>query len=225
MRKYYKYEINTTFANILCIIITIIATVPVWNIIVDTIFNIEYKYIGIFFFIYIIWMFLHEALHGIGHMVCGVKINELSFGALLEKSILFCLVRREVSKKNILISLIFPFIFIGLITYIIGILINCPLLIILSILNIGGACMDIIMFIQFIKLGSDITYIEPGDGTSFYIMSNNEIKKLVGLTKKEEGIYQERMFSNLNNKFIDVSKISIIIMILFVVLSGILIIL
>ena len=211
MRKYYKFEINTMFANVLCIIITLLAFIPIILIKGNFDFTIDYKSIGLLTFAYLFWMFLHEALHGLGHILCGVKVKDLSYGANLEKGVLFCLVRREVNKKGILISLIFPFFFIGVLTYIVGVIINSPLLIFLSILNIGGASMDLTMFIQFIKLGNDISYIEPGDGTSFYIVSNN-IDKLIGLQKVEEGEYNKEMFVNYDKKVFDVSKTSVILL-------------
>jgi len=212
MRKYYKFEIDTVKGNILCILITILAIIPAWNTIFKYIDDISIKEFGILFFVYLIWMFLHEALHGMGHILCGVKPKDLSYGAMLEKGILFCLVRREVSKKGILISLIFPFFFIGVVTYIIGLIISSPLLISLSILNIGGASMDLTMFLQFIRLGKDITYIEPGDGTSFYLMSDSNINKLYGLKKIEEGEYINDMFADRENKIFDISKSSILVL-------------
>lgn len=223
MRKYYKFEIDTVKGNILCILITIIAIIPAWNIMIKYIENINMKELGILFFAYLLWMFLHEILHGIGHIICGVKPKDLSFGASLEKSVLFCLVRREVNKKGILVSLIFPFFFIGIVTYIIGVIINSPLLISLSILNIGGASMDLTMFLQFIRLGEDITYIEPGDGTSFYLISNNNINKLYGLKKVEEGEYNKEMFLNKNNKVFDISKTSFLLLGIFFICCLILI--
>ena len=223
MRKYYKFEIDTVKGNILCILITIIAIIPAWNIMIKYIENINMKELGILIFAYLLWMFLHEILHGIGHIICGVKPKDLSFGASLEKSVLFCLVRREVNKKGILVSLIFPFFFIGIVTYIIGVIINSPLLISLSILNIGGASMDLTMFLQFIRLGEDITYIEPGDGTSFYLISNNNINKLYGLKKVEEGEYNKEMFLNKNNKVFDISKTSFLLLGIFFICCLILI--
>ena len=223
MRKYYKFEIDTVKGNILCILITIIAIIPAWNIMIKYIENINIEELGILFFAYLLWMFLHEILHGIGHIICGVKPKDLSFGASLEKSVLFCLVRREVNKKGILVSLIFPFFFIGIVTYIIGVIINSPLLISLSILNIGGASMDLTMFLQFIRLGEDITYIEPGDGTSFYLISNSNINKLYGLKKVEEGEYNKEMFLNKNNKVFDISKTSFLLLGIFFIFCLILI--
>ena len=223
MRKYYKFEIDTVKGNILCILITIIAIIPAWNIMIKYIENINMKEVGILIFAYLLWMFLHEILHGIGHIICGVKPKDLSFGASLEKSVLFCLVRREVNKKGILVSLIFPFFFICIVTYIIGVIINSPLLISLSILNIGGASMDLTMFLQFIRLGEDITYIEPGDGTSFYLISNSNINKLYGLKKVEEGEYNKEMFLNKNNKVFDISKTSFLLLGIFFIFCLILI--
>lgn len=222
MRKYYKYKINLTFGNILAIIVFVLATIPAFIFSDGYVIDYDIKFLSIFLLVYLLWTFLHEILHGIGHMICGVKRNELSFGAYLEKGILFCLVRREVNKKGILVSLLFPFFFIGVVTYIIGLLINNQLLILLSIFNISGASIDLLMFYNFIKLGNDITYIEPGDGTSFYIMSNRDINKLTGFTLLEKGEYNKDMF-NIQNKVFDISKSSIVILGLIVVMSLVLI--
>lgn len=219
MRKYYKFKMNLVIGNILAFVFLILAAIPVFDKI-SSVFNQDSsKSLALVLILYIFWMLLHEILHGIGHLLCGVKLNQLSFGANIEKGVLFCLVRREVKKKGILISLLFPFFFIGVVTYIIGIIINSPILIILSIFNISGASVDLLMFYNFIKLGNDISYIEPGDGTSFYLMSDKEINKLTGLTKVEEGEYKEDMFENIKYKTFDITRGSIIFFILSIVAS------
>ncbi len=217
MRKYYKYEINMTIGNIVSILVLVLAAIPL--LFLEMSFDFELKSFGIVLIAYIFWMLFHEILHALGHMVCGVKPKHISFGVALEKGVAFCLIRKEVSKKGILVSLIFPFFFIGVLTYIIGIIINSPLLIILSVFNIGGASIDLLMFYHFSKLGSDITYIEPGDGTSFYLMSNNEIKKLFGFNKIEEGTYTDNMFKNIKYKRIDISKVSAVLLIFLILFS------
>ena len=211
MRKYYKFKMDILLANVLSILLTILAFIPAKDLLLDAKKNThDVKILGIFFIAYLGWMFLHEALHGLGHILCGAKTSDFTYGAALEKGVLFCLIRKEVNKKDILVSLLFPFFFIGVVTYIIGMIINSPFLVLLSALNIGGACMDLTMFIHFIKLGNDITYIEPGDGTSFYLMSNKPIKKLFGLNLVEEGEYKKDMFSNEKYKKFDISKTSMI---------------
>lgn len=217
MRKYYKYKMNMIVGNVLSSLFLFLALIPL-SFFKDSIsFDITFKELGIFLIIYFFWMFLHEALHGIGHLLCGVKRKDLSFGAEIEKGVLFCLARREVNKKGILISLLFPFFFIGVVTYIIGIIINSRLLVALSIFNISGASVDLLMFYTFIKLNNDITYIEPSDGTSFYLMSDKDIKKLPGFVLEESGEYKENMFKDINYKTFDISKGSIIFFVLSIV--------
>lgn len=211
MRKFYRYKINLVVGNIVAILLFVLAVLPVSKKLFDYIVDGGFKVTGIMLGTYLFWMVFHEALHGIGHLLCGAKRKDLSYGASLEKGILFCLIRKEVNKKAILISLLFPFFFIGVVTYIIGLIIDSPLLLILSALNISGAGVDLIMFLNFIRLDKDITYIEPGDGTSFYLMSNNlKNKKLFGLILDEEGEYKEDMFKGEKYKTFDISKTSYI---------------
>lgn len=218
MRKYYKYTLNLVVLNIVSVLLFIATLLPVLKIVINYIEGDE-KNLAIVFIFYLIWIISHELLHGIGHLVCGSKINDLSFGAALEKGVLFCLIRKEIGKRQILISLLFPFFFIGVLTYVVGILINNPLLLILSIANISGAVGDLIMFFDFINLKGDITYIEPGDGTSFYLMSSNPInRKMFGLKFVEDGVYDSNMFNN-SSKKIDISKTSYILFIIFILLS------
>jgi hypothetical protein len=209
MRKYYKFKMNMIFGNVLSLIILGISILPVYKTVFNFFDSDNFKNIAILFILYIFWMFLHEILHGIGHMLCGVKSKDLSFGASIEKGVLFCLIRKEVNKKDIMISLLFPFFFIGIVTYIIALIINNPILLILSCFNLSGASVDLLMFTNFIKLDKDITYVEPSDGTSFYIMSNKPINKLSGLIKIGEGEYKENMFDGKYKKF-DISKLSYI---------------
>lgn len=221
MRKYYKYKMNLTLINIISIIIFIIPLVPCIKIVKDYILNDNMKACATLLGAYLFWMIFHEALHGIGHLLCGSSKKDLSFGACIEKGVLFCLIRKEVHKKQILTSLIFPFFFIGVVTYIIGLIINSPLLVLLSVFNISGASADLIMFLDFIKLDKDITYIEPGDGTSFYLMADNlKNKKLFGLVLEEEGEYKEDMFKDRNYKIFDISKTSIIVFVVILIFLG-----
>ena len=218
MRKYYKYKLNINTINVVAIILFVLACIPVYKKIYDYSFS-SVKVVGIILITYLFWMVLHEILHGVAHLLCGSKRSDLSFGAALEKGVLFCLIRKEVSKKQILISLIFPFFFIGVVTYIVGVIINSPLLIILSIFNISGAAGDLLMFYHFIKLDKDITYIEPGDGTSFYLTTFNlKNKKMFGLDYVEEGEYKQDMF-NQKTKTYDISKTSYIFFIICFILG------
>ena len=70
-----------------------------------------------------------------------------------------CLCKQNISKKCILISLVYPFIILGVIAYIIGIVINNNVLLMLSICNLAGCASDLILFMNFIKL-KDFEYTE-----------------------------------------------------------------
>ena len=94
----------------------------------------------------VFWFILHELLHGLGFYLTGVKRKNIKYGIALEKGILYTMALQEVSKKGILVSLQMPFMVIGVITYIIGVCFNLNILTFLSIANITGAALDIVMF-------------------------------------------------------------------------------
>ena len=79
-------------------------------------------------------------------------------------------------------SLIYPFLFLGVITLIIGFFIKSSVLILLSIANISGATGDLIMFLNFIKL-KDFEFAEYDDPIGFSLYSKNDLskKKMFGL--------------------------------------------
>lgn len=120
---------------------------------------------------------LHEILHAIGYVVNGANPKKITFGMELEKSVLYCLCKDDVSKKNILFSLMYPLFFIGIVTYIVSVIFNMPYLLLLSIFNIGGAIGDILYFLFIVKLDKDIRYSEMDDGTSFAIISKKDPSK------------------------------------------------
>ena len=139
-------------------------------------------------------------------------------GILLEKSICYCMCKQLISKKRILISLLMPLIFIGIITLIIGIFINDMTLIVLSILNISGCSGDIIMFMFAVKLPNDIKYYDLDDPTSFNIMTNKEINpKPFGLKLMGIDDYNEEIIKAKENKKITISKWSSIILLILII--------
>ena len=127
--------------------------------------------------IYFAYLFLHELLHSLAYVIYGGKYNKITYGISLELGVLYCLCKQNISKKNILHSLMYPLIFIGIITYIISIIFNLPILLWLSIFNISGCSGDIIMFI-FISRLKNIEFSEMDDPISFAIYSKNDVSKI-----------------------------------------------
>ena len=101
--KYYKFTFNMTVLNILSIVLFVLCFIPV---------SIFFKGTRIDFIILIysfLWMILHELIHGLGFFINkGVKAKNITFGALFEKGIFYCMCKQKINKKAILIALISP---------------------------------------------------------------------------------------------------------------------
>ena len=157
---------------------------------------------------FLIYFCFHEVLHGFSYVIHGANFKSITYGMALEKSVLYCLCKENISKKNILISLIYPFVFIGIITYIIALIYKIPILYLLSICNISGCIGDILMFNFIIKLNKDVMYSEFDEVTSFGIYTNKDISKLKHFGLKYIGTRNELEKNNF--KKINISKTSYI---------------
>lgn len=213
-KKYYIFEMNGVILQVISIIILIvmlILTAYLSNTIIIT--NQDLKLI---FLLIIPYLILHELLHSVAYVVNGANFKNITYGAHLEKGILCCLCKQNVSKRNILISLLFPFIIIGVITYIIGILINNTVLVWLSILNISGCSADLIMFLDLLKL-KGFEYSEYDNPMAFGLYTNKDLSKtkLFGL----KYIGEDKALEKNNMEKVSISKFSIITFIIFIILG------
>lgn len=200
--KYYRYSMDMKKLNIFCVIIMIFVFVIIGCL---GIFSyLDFRCLILYFF----WMFLHEFIHGIGFYVSGAKHKNIVYGANLEKGIFYCMCKEKISKKGIMTSLLFPFVFIGIITLVIGFIINSPILIILSLLNIAGCAGDIAMIVSFIKL-PDFSYLDLDDCTGFVLVSKSDLSKykLFGMDLIESGSYS-KLGKASNYKKFTISKLS-----------------
>lgn len=218
-KKAYTYTMKLIQGNILCIVIFILMVV------LTCFFKAEFfpQNINTFiiFILLIGYLWFHEVLHGIGFMLGGAKRKNIKYGICLEKGIFYCMACQELSKKNILLSLLMPFTVIGVITYIVGIIFNIPVLTFLSIANISGASMDLAMFFYILKLPKNITYSETGQPDQFVLISDIDLKKKKSLFLKviEEKGYKVEDYIYTNVKRLAITKTSIIIIVLFLLLG------
>lgn len=217
-KKTYVYKMNLLTANILCILILILAGVVAIYFKIN-IFQFDNWFIV--FLLMILYLMFHELLHGIGYFLGGTKRKYITYGIELEKGIFYAMAYSKLTKKNILISLQMPFMVIGVITYVIGIIFNIPLLVFLSIVNLSGASMDLAMFIYFLRLPKDFTYSESGNPDEFVIISSEDLTKYKSIFLKQVEVkdYKEKDFEFKNLKKIKVTKTSIILLILFILLG------
>lgn len=169
--------------------------------------------VNIYFLIYVVlYLMLHEFFHGIGfYILRKVKHKNINYGIELEKGIFYCTCKEEISKLNILVSLMFPCFFLGFVTLIISFLINNQMLSLLSIMNISGSIGDILMFIMIMKMPNDIKYIDLDLTTGFYLISKEKLpNKSLGFSLKAVKDYNGEVSST--NKKLTITKVSKIIL-------------
>jgi len=142
----------------------------------------------IFFIIMILWMVLHEIIHSMAYQIKGAKKENIVFGIALEKGVFYCKCKEYINKECIMTSLLSPFLLIGVMTYILGFIIQSPLLIILSIINISGAAGDLTIFNFFIKQNKDIEFKELGFSSPFCLKTTDNLKgkKFIGIKTIKE---------------------------------------
>jgi hypothetical protein len=213
--KEYIYKFNLVAANIFSIFILILLCVITF--LLNRGININIKFILTTLLLYFA---LHEVLHGIGYILGGAKPKNIYFGVALEKGILYCLCREEVKKKCILASLQMPFMVIGVITYIISILINNELLLILSIANLVGASMDIVMFLYIAGI-KKVRYSETDANDEFVLISKEDLtkKKSIFFKIKEVKDYNKKDFEFKKMKRVTISKFSFVALIIVILLD------
>lgn len=203
-KKYYLFEMQPTSLNIISILILFV--VVIFTVLLGK-FSIIFDNYGISLILMLPYLVLHEILHSVAYVIHGADFKNITYGAHMEKGILCCLCKQNITKKNILISLVYPLIFIGIFTYVIGILTNCGVLIFLSILNISGCSGDIIMFIALSRL-ENFEFSEYDNPLAFGLYTKEDLsnKKMFGL--KYLGTQDELEKKDL--KKVRVSKVSYI---------------
>ena len=218
-KKYYLYELKMFDLNIVSLIIFAVIIFLTTLLVESNVISINEEPFSMIFILYIPYLFLHEILHALSYTIHGANLKNITFGIHLEKGVLCCLCKQNISRKNILISLIYPFFFIGIVTYIIGLIFNDIILIVLSILNIVGCSGDLVMFFDFLKL-KDFEYSEYDNPTAFGLYSSKDLsnKKMFGLRYIETKDSLEIK----NLKKLQYSKLSIIVIILLFILGIIL---
>lgn len=221
-KKYYIFKLNMTILNIFSFILLSLV------IFLTIIINKEFFYVAVIytfspnrllltFILVFIYLALHEILHSLAYYIYGAKYKNIVYGIELEKGIFYCLCKQNITKKNILNSLMYPLFYIGILTYIISIIIKSKYLLILSIFNISGCIGDILTFIFILKLNNNIEFSEFDNTTSFAIYSDKDISKIKSLGIKY--ITKEDKLKRKDYTKIKITSISYYIIILLIILS------
>lgn len=216
--KYYKYKIKLGVGNIFASIILILLLILLYFTFDNYYFNLTYNKV----LIMIGYFILHELLHYIGYLINkNVKNKDLCLGMCLEKGVMYCRCTNEISRTAVMISLLTPFTVTGIISLIISYIFDMPFLAFLSVSNIAGSYFDILMFIQMFKMPKDIKFAEYDECDAYYIISNKDLTniKTKGISLVETDKYNKIKLKSKNNKKIEISIFSIIILIILVALS------
>lgn len=220
-KKYYIFELNIAKLNIACIFLFVIVCLFTELIYKGNLFQNLYELnLLLFLATYIITTILHEILHGLSYKIYGGNFKKIVFGAYLEKGVLYCLCKQNITRKNILNSLMIPLFYLGIIPYIIAIIFNLPFILLLSIVNIVGTVGDIMMFMYISKLNKKIEFSEFDNPIRFAIEADYDISKIkhYGLDFIETSKSLERK----NLKKVTISKgsyVALAIIIIFAILS------
>ncbi len=219
-KKYYIFKMNMPVLNVFSFVVLgifigigLLIYKGFWKEYTDNLFKM-----GLFLLAYFGYMVLHELLHAFSYRIHGAKGKNITFGVHLEKSILCCLCKQDITKKNICISLLYPFFFIGIVTYIVAAVFRLPMLFLLSIFNLGGCIGDLIMFIFISKLPKDIKYAEFDDPTSFAILSSTDLSRKKPFGLKYEG--RKEKLEQKDKKKIRISRMSIAFIFVLILLTG-----
>lgn len=164
------------------------------------------------FVLVLFWFILHEIIHAVAYRLMGAKKENVSFGVVLEKGIFYCKCNDYVNKASILVSVLAPFVVIGIITYIIGAIFNLGWLVYLSLINIMGAAGDLAMFSFFVFRKKDIRFKELDDSTIFCLETAEDLTKKKFLFVKLKEVLKEDVVKDTKNKFINITKPSMIIL-------------
>ena len=204
-KKYYVYEMNINILNVMSMVL--FAFMLILTYVLNGDMRFEYQELALMLMLMIPYLILHELIHALAYIINGASPKRITFGAHLEKSVLCCLCKQNVKKRNILISLVSPFILIGVVTYILGIVLNNTMLTYLSIMNISGCSGDLMMFLAFLKL-KDFEYAEYDNPISFGLYSKKDLskEKMLGL----KYIETKNKLKQDDLKKISISKVSMI---------------
>lgn len=176
-KYYYMFKMNTVFLNAFSIILIVLCCLFFWLIYGNKSMEILGSSMNAVILLYLPYLVLHEILHSLAYVIYGADFKNITYGAHLEKGVLCCLCKQNINKKNILHSLLYPFIIIGIITLIIGLVINAPILVILSLINISGCSGDLLMFYHLSKL-NDFEFSEYNDPIAFGLYTKHDFSKL-----------------------------------------------
>ena len=228
MKKHkYLFTYKIVYINVLSIVLFGIMAIISYFLIKNDLLSINLNIEGLGFFIFIIsaflYMVIHEFIHGAFYILNGAKSENIHYGIALEKGVFYTRCGEYVTKKNIMMSVIAPFLILGVLTGVLSIILDLPYLYALSFLNIAGCSGDLMMFIFFLGRDKDIRFKEIDDSMTFILETKEDLsnKKFIGVKLIKE--LDEEVESKNNRKFMITKESKPILIFLVILILAVLI--
>ncbi len=209
-KKYYLFEISVFWLNVICTVLLVGLFVFSWFLLPEFVSNImSHIQLALFIFIYLFYMGLHEVVHSIGYVLYGGDFKKIVYGVQLESGVFYCLCKQNISRRNILHSLLFPFFYLGIIPYILGICFHNYYLFVLAIFNLAGCAGDIVMFLFIVRL-RNIEFTELDNPMQFALYSESDVSRYIHFGLKYVGC--EKNVSRNDLQKVRISKFSYVLL-------------
>ncbi len=190
-RKYYRFDMDLKLMNILASLLYIILFIFIFaNNYFDT---LDFSFIAIMgLFLYFAF---HEICHGIGYALFAKNKRNIKFGIVMEKGVFYAMCQEEISKKGIIVSLLFPILILTLIPLPLAFYYKNSLILFYALTNFVGAIGDILLTVLVLKLPKDITYIDFDNNIGAYFLCDSDISnvKSLGLKCAKSDTYEEKL--------------------------------
>ena len=169
-----KNKKMSLFVNLLAIVVSVLLIVPMHFLVpISTLFDMENglgKYIVrfiILFALIIVYMVLHELVHGVAMKLCGTKKIKYGFTGLYA----FAGSDDYYDKKSYIIIALAPVVLWGIVIAIINSFVSMEwfwVVYMLQVLNLSGAAGDLFVTLRFSQLPKDILIKDHGVGMTVF---------------------------------------------------------
>ena len=160
--------------NLLAVVIAVLMIVPMHFVVpVSSMFSMENgmkNYIlrfGVLLVLIILYMILHELVHGIAMKICGTKKVKYGFTGMYA----FAGSKDFYDKKSYIFIALAPVVLWGIILAVITLFVPYEwfwVVYMIQIINLSGAAGDLLVTVKFLRLPSDILIKDYGVGMNVY---------------------------------------------------------
>ncbi len=168
---YVKYRISILVSAILFVLFLIPSTLLA--ILGEDIFPREFSFWDILFSILgmIFLIIIHEIVHFLAFLICGIKKKSIQFGFNIKKSLLYCHATEDMLLNKYRFSLILPFIITGIIPFILSIYLLNFVYIFVVCLAISTCAADILLFLKSFKVSGREVVKDHPFAPGFYLIN------------------------------------------------------